>query len=101
MGTVATVPAVPTGLSPNNGQTITTSSVTMSVSAISGATKYDFKIEHLSGTEWRTYYTYSTSTNSQTFWPVYDNRSYRFSVRAQNATGWSTWSNWATFYFSP
>ncbi|MCZ6917002.1 MAG: fibronectin type III domain-containing protein, partial [Gemmatimonadetes bacterium] len=101
MGTVSSVPAVPTGLSPNNGQTITTKSVTMSVNALSGATQFEFKIEHLSGAEWKPYYTYSTSTNSQTFWPVYQNRSYRFEVRAQNAHGWSAWSGWATFYFSP
>ncbi len=92
-------PPAPTGLSPSNGQTITTSSVTLTVDPISDATAYEFRIEYLSGGAWTYYYTYSGSAPSRTFWPAVHNTSYRFQVRAKNEHGWGPWSGWATFSF--
>lgn len=92
-------PPAPTGLSPDNGQTITTSSVTLSCNAISGATVYQFEIGYWDGGAWQSYYTYTSSTNSQTFWPAYDDTAYRWRVRAQNAHGWGAWSAYADFNF--
>jgi hypothetical protein len=92
-------PPVPTGLSPDNGQVITADSVTLSCDAISGADQYQFEISYFDGAEWRHYYSYTSSTNSQTFWPAYDDAPYRWRVRASNGTGWGEWSAEAEFNF--
>jgi hypothetical protein len=94
------VPPAPTGLSPSGGISISTATVTLSCGAISGVTQYEFEIEHESNGNWLYYYTYPKTTNSQTFWPQYNNRRYRWRVRAQNAQGWGPWSVRATFYFN-
>lgn len=93
-------PLAPTGLSPDNGQIISTSSVTLSCNAISGATEYQFEIEYSDGTNWHYYYTYTSATSSRTFWPVISGASYRWRVRVQNAYGWGTWSAYANFHFN-
>jgi hypothetical protein len=93
-------PPAPTGLSPDNGVTITTSSVTLSCNAISDATQYQFEIHYWSGSAWQYYYTYTSSTSSQTFWPSVHGTSYQWRVRAQNAHGWGAWSAYADFYFN-
>ncbi|NIR45477.1 MAG: hypothetical protein GWN99_13805 [Gemmatimonadetes bacterium] len=92
-------PPAPTGLSPSGGATITTASVTLSADAVAGATGYQFAIQYESGGVWRTYYTYTSDDNTQTFWPVYDDTKYRWRIRAGNAHGWSAWSGWARFDF--
>jgi hypothetical protein len=92
-------PPAPDGLSPDNGQTLTTSSVTLSCNAITGATQYQFEIKYWNGSDWQHYYTYSSSTNAQTFWPVYDDAIYQWRVRAENAQGWGAWSAYAEFNF--
>ncbi|MEE9598006.1 MAG: GH25 family lysozyme [Acidiferrobacterales bacterium] len=93
-------PPAPTGLTPN-GTTITTSAVTLSANAIANTTGYEFEIGYWDGGAWRYYYTYAPANNTQTFWPVYANRQYRWRVRAQNQEGWGAWSTWATFNFFP
>jgi len=93
------LPPAPTGLSPSGGETITTSSVTLSCNAISGVTEYEFEIEYEGASGWKYYYSYSSSTNSKTFWPQYDDTRYRWRVRARNAQGWGPWSVWAIFRF--
>ena len=91
-------PPAPTGLSPDGGQSFPNGgSVTMSSGPVSGATQYEFAIEHNSGGVWTTYYTYSASASTKTFWPQYNDREYRFGMRAQNAYGWGPYSAWATF----
>ena len=101
VGTIAgnDPPPAPTGLNPDGGEAYPNgSSVTLSVNPISGATQYEFAIEHDSGGGlWATYWTYSSATSSFTFWPQYDDRGYRFRVRAENEHGWGTQSAWATF----
>jgi GH25 family lysozyme M1 (1,4-beta-N-acetylmuramidase) len=98
VGGGANPPPAPTGLKPDGGQAYPNgSSVTMSSSPVSGATQYEFSIEHSSGGTWATYYTYSASTSSFTFWPQYHDREYRFRMRAENAYGWGPYSAWATF----
>ena len=92
-------PPAPTGLSPDGGVTITTSSVTLVSKTISNATDYEFEIWYSNGGRWSYYYTYSSTTNDQTFWPAYEDTAYRWRVRAQNAYGWGDWSNWADFNF--
>jgi hypothetical protein len=95
----AGLPPAPTGLSPSNGVTITSGSVALTCDAISGVSEYQFEIEHESGGTWHYYYTYSSDTNSQTFWPQYNDRRYRWRVRARNSQGWGPWSEWAVFNF--
>jgi len=92
-------PPAPTGLDPDNGQTVSTDSVTLSCNAISGADQYQFEITYFDGAEWRYYYTYTSSTSSQTFWPAYDDAPYRWRVRASDGYGWGTWSVDAEFNF--
>jgi hypothetical protein len=93
-------PPAPTGLSPNNGQTITTSSVTLSSNAVSGATQYQFEIYYWTGSAWQYYYTYTPSTSSQAFWPSSHQTTYQWRVRAHNSYGWGAWSAYADFYFN-
>jgi hypothetical protein len=91
-------PPAPTGLSPDGGQEFPNgSSVTMTSDPISGATQFEFAIEHDAGGTWATYYTYTSTTSSFTFWPQYDDREYRFRMRAENAYGWGPYSAWAVF----
>jgi hypothetical protein len=92
-------PPAPTGLSPDGGQEFPNgAAVTMSSNPIEGATQYEFAIEHDSGGgAWATYWTYTSTTSSFTFWPQYDDREYRFRMRAENAFGWGAYSTWATF----
>ena len=93
-------PFAPTGLSPEDGATITTSSVTLSCNAIADASQYDFEISYWNGSTWQYYYTYSPTTNSQTFWPSVPGTAYQWRVRAQNAYGWGDWSAWVNFDFN-
>jgi hypothetical protein len=92
-------PPAPTGMNPPDGQTITTSAVTLSCAAIANAFRYDFEIWHDNGGAWQYYYTYSPATPSQTFWPAVDNTVYRWRVRAENESGVGTWSVWSTVNF--
>jgi hypothetical protein len=94
-----TPPPAPTGLSPDDGQEFPNgTSVTMSASPVSGATGYEFEIQHDSGGgAWATYWTYTSDTSSFTFWPQYPDRAYRFRARAENEHGWGPYSTWATF----
>lgn len=98
-GNIARVPPAPTGLSPDGGAAVSASSVTMRVDAITGATRYAFEIQYWDGAEWRYYYTYQPTTNSQTFWPAYDDALYSWRARAENTLGWGEWSHDATFAF--
>jgi len=92
------LPPAPTGLRPDGGQAFANgASVTMTSSPVTGASQYEFAIEHDSGGTWATYYTYAASASSFTFWPQYPDREYRFRMRAQNAYGWGPYSGWATF----
>ncbi len=93
------IPPVPTGLTPADSATITTSAVTLSCAAITDAIEYEFEIGYDDGVTWQYYYTYSAITNSQTFWPVIDNTTYRWRARAENSFGWGEWSVWTTFDF--
>lgn len=93
-----TLPPAPTGLSPDGGQAISTSWVSLSCGGISGATAYQFWIEYQNGTSWSYYYAYASTTASRTFYPALHGRNYRWKVRAQNAAGWGAWSAWATFH---
>jgi hypothetical protein len=94
-------PGAPTGLTPADGSSIATPSVTLGCAAVSGATSYAFEIESLSPTTqtWGAYYTYTGTQSTRTFYPQYHDRSYRFRVRAQTNGQWSPNSNWSTFYF--
>ena len=93
------MPLAPTGLTPADGTTITTSAVTLSCAEITDAIRYDFEIGYDDGVTWHYYHTYSPTMNAQTFWPVVDNTTYRWRVRAENSFGWGEWSVWTTFDF--
>ena len=89
---------VPDSLSPDGGVTISAASVTMTCSAVTGATAYDFAIESYDGTTWVPYYTYTTTGPTRTFYPQYVGRNYRFEVRALIAGSYHAWSYYATFH---
>ncbi len=88
---------VPGSLSPD-GTTMTTSSVALSCSAVTGATSYQFAIESNGGGGWAPYYTYTSNTPSRTFWPQTRNEDYRFQVRALVSGVYGDWSSYATFH---
>ncbi|MBZ0117683.1 MAG: hypothetical protein K8H88_11845, partial [Sandaracinaceae bacterium] len=92
------VPGAPVGLDPHSRASIPTwQDVRMLCAAVPGATSYDFHIQSYTGSSWADYYTYSSRTNARSFSPNIQNRTYRFRVRAKNASGTGTWSAWATF----
>jgi hypothetical protein len=97
--TLAGPPSAPTGLDPADGAAIISSAVILSCAAITDAIQYDFEIWYGDGVTWRYYYTYTATISSQTFWPVVDNTTFRWRVRAENAYGWGDWSAWNTFEF--
>ncbi len=92
-------PGAPTGLSPVHGTTVSGASVSMACDPISGAEEYAFEIEHYNGSSFVGYYTYETGATSQTFWPAYNDRAFRFRVRARTGTTWGPNSSWNIFLF--
>ncbi len=92
-------PGVPGNLSPPDGSTITTSSVTLGCSAVTSATSYQFAIESQSGTSYVPYYTYTTSKTSQTFYPQTKGIEYRWRARAMVGSVWGSWSSYASFHY--
>lgn len=90
------VAGAPTGLTPDGGTVLTSSSVTMSCAAVTGATSYEFAIEYLVSGAWKTYYTYAPTLPRQTFYPQ-SKTSYRFTVRAKVNGTFTPKSNAATF----
>jgi hypothetical protein len=93
------VPPAPGGLTPPDGATITTASVTLACDAIADAFQYEFEIWYHNGSIWKYYYTYATATPSQKFWPAVNDTTYRWRVRAENDNGVGEWSVWRTFNF--
>ena len=89
-------PAAPVGLTPSGG-TVTTSPVTLTWSAVSGATGYQVEIDRWAGSSWADYYTYAPSGATATFWPQVDPATYRWRVRAHHSGGWTGWSWWVAF----
>jgi len=99
------LPVAPTGLSPNGGTWSGGDSVTLTWRQVFGAESlagdgYEVDIDYASGANWVSYYTYDTSSASQTFWPQIDPATYRWRVRAQNEAGWGAWSAFATFDYA-
>ena len=98
-GAVPRLPEAPSPTSPEDGAVVTTSSVTLGVAAIAGATGYEFAIEYWDGAAWQAYYTYAPATNQQAFWPAFADTAYRFRARAENGFGPGPWSVWSHFDF--
>lgn len=88
---------VPGSLAPDGGVTVTTSAVTLSYSAVQGATSYEVAIEYGSGQTFTPYYTYAPTAASQTFYPAIRNTSYRWRARAKVSGVFGAWSTYATF----
>lgn len=93
-------PPPPTNLQPDVVN-ITTSPVTLRVNPIPGVIEYEFRIDYRKNDAWVYYYTYSSSTNTVTFWPQVAGTSYRWLARARNEGGWGGWSYDAVFWFNP
>ena len=83
------------GYSPTGGQTVQGPSVTMDWPD-TGAYTYEVKLYVQEGSDWTYYYTWSTSSSSKTAWPVIDDSTYAWTVRADGGQ----WSDWQTFYFA-
>ncbi len=91
----------PTGLTPADGTTVTSASVSLGCAPITGATQYAFEIEHQdpATSTFKPYFTYTGATPSRTFYPQYANRNYRFRVRALASGTWSPSSSFSSFHF--
>jgi hypothetical protein len=90
---------VPGDLSPPDGSTISTPNVTMTCSAVTSATSYQFAIQSNGSNGFVPYYTYTGSGPSRTFYPQTHGIDYRFQVRAMTSGTWGAWSSWATFHY--
>lgn len=84
-GGTPTPPAIPTGLA---AASITTTGMTISWTASTGATSYDLQICPTGGS-WTTY---NTTTTSKAITGLTANTSYQFQVRANNSAGSSSYS---------
>lgn len=93
-------PGTPSGLTPNNWISVSTSAVPLDWVDVSGASSYEVEILYWTGSSWATYYTYTPSSSAQTFWPQVHFTYYAWKVRAKNSTGAGSWSGWAYFYFN-
>ncbi|MHB8872834.1 MAG: GH25 family lysozyme [Myxococcaceae bacterium] len=93
----ATPAGAPAGLSPD-GQTVSASSVSLSVNPIEGATRYEFLLEYsTNGTSYAAYTTYRTTTASKLFSPQVRGATYRWRARAEKNAAFGPWSNDAWF----
>jgi hypothetical protein len=92
-------PPAPTGLYPSAGLQIFAERFRMMCDSIPGTTRYEFELQHDAGGTFQTYFTYTSSENARQVNPVYDDRFYRWRVRAQNVHGTGPWSAWATLEF--
>ena len=90
--------SVPENLSPDGG-TVSTASVTLSCSAVTSATEYQFAIESQSASSYVPYYTYTTAKTSQAFYPQTPNIGYRWRARAMVGGAYGAWSPYATFQY--
>jgi hypothetical protein len=90
---------VPGNLTPDGDPLLSTSSVTLSCSAVSGATAYEFAIEFQSASGFSPYYTYPATSPSRTFYPQIHGTDYRWRVRAKVAGAFGDWSSYATFQY--
>jgi GH25 family lysozyme M1 (1,4-beta-N-acetylmuramidase) len=97
-------PPPPTGgggfgaLSPN-GTTLSSAAVTLTCSALAGATQYEFVIESAKGQSYVPYMKYSATQPSRTFYPQLHGTTYRWRVRALLNGSWTEPSIDATFQY--
>jgi len=94
------LPAAPTYLSPTGYERVAgwLDARVMS-NTIPGATRYELAIEAWNGSRYASYYTYTSTTSARSFSPSIPNTTYRFRVRATNASGTGPWSVWSYFEF--
>jgi N-acetyl-anhydromuramyl-L-alanine amidase AmpD len=90
--------SVPTPLNPTGGETVIGPAVTMHWSD-TGADGYEVKIYWFDGDDWHYYYAYSTTAPEKTFWPVVDDTSYSWAVRATHGGVTTEWTELETFFF--
>lgn len=90
-------PPAPSGLYPDGLTIPADQRVRPMCDSILGATRYQIAVEHEGSSGWLSYYTWSVSESAIGFWPILDDRVYRFRVRAENAHGFGPWSGWAYF----
>src|SRR5204863_9777037 len=90
----AAVPAVPTGLSPGStsapGPVVSSTSVTLSWGAVSGATYYDFGVTDINA---GTLVVNTTSTSTSYTASLAAGKPYRWNIRACNTTGCSAFTS--------
>ncbi len=87
-------------LSPADGASISTASVTLSCAPVAAAERYAFEIEVASeGGGFGAYYTYEPVHPTKAFWPAISQTTYRWRVRARINGVWGADSAWSTFDF--
>lgn len=91
--------SVPTALAPDGNVVVSTSSVTLTCSGVTGATSYEFAIESQSANGYVPYYTYAPTAASRTFYPWTHGIGYRWRVRAKVAGVFGAFSPYATFQY--
>ncbi len=90
----------PSGLAPD-GASLASTSVTLSWTPVSGATRYELAIENqLASGSYSPYVTYTTPTTSKTFYPQVHKTTYRFRVRAEVGGSYGAWSSFASFSYN-
>jgi len=88
-----TPPSVPSPISPSDGASLTSTSVTFTWSSVSGAADYQIEVIGPTNILETVYSTSYTTTLSE--------GSYNWRVRAHNSVGWSSWTSTWTFTYQP
>ena len=94
-------PPAPADLQPDGGPWSETS-VPLTWSPVDGATGYEVRMEYWKDGDsgsWADYHTWEVEAAEWTVWPQVDPATYRWSVRAETAAGWTAWSSWALLEF--
>ena len=89
-------PVAPTGLWPD-GAVVAIDYAKLMSGTVPHATLYQLALERYTGSAWAAYYTWSSPNAFVKVTPPAAAALYRFRVRAQNAHGWGTWSDYASF----
>ena len=96
-GSTSGEPSVPWSADPTGWETVYGESVTMSWDG--DGDRYEVMIYWYDGSDWNHYYSYSTSSESKTFWPAVNNTSYAWSVRGINSSGTGEYMDLQYFQF--
>jgi hypothetical protein len=96
-GDPSVIPDTPTGLWPGDDVIVYPGQIRPMSRTVPGADRYELHVESWNGSSWSNYFTWTRDESSVRIGLAFENRAYRFRVRAHNAAGWSSWSTWSRF----